>query len=268
MQAGDLHLEGDIDVTEALIKIAGEWGLNKEQINRVVGFANHHIFANLSQSDKMCVFKVASTDEVYESLQLKSDRPDVEKMGSRISEPKKVDDFSYISPEMKATLDLHGKISDYRLVKKAHWSLIRQLYKLAAEKEDSYLSLYNTTLRLLKQGEPISEIWTYVSAVFDEDSGIKETFNEIVNKLHTDGYVSEIPDLVESEEELYVDKDTELYRELSKAKAIENAIDMAEKDKDEINNYLKVAQFELKKFNVLVDPHSMVPTRKLHCREK
>jgi len=258
-EAGNLYIDGKMELKDAVVKIAGEWGLNKEQINRVVGVANHRVFSKLSQEDRTLSFNVVSTDDVYDKLHTKeASIKNIEKIPVSVSPEVKQTEKNASKKEE----DIHKTIEKFRMVKKARIGLCEVIDKLAMEKTEADSALYKTILKLLKGGDDIEEIWKYISAAFGKNDQLKERFEKIVDLLHGDGYIATIPDFDDGDiKDTPVDKDTELFKEINKALVVEKSTEEAKGDLENVDNYLEVTGSRLKEAGIIVSNSPFISTK-------
>ncbi len=164
--ASKAFVEENVDLNDSCVKLAEQYGLNREQINRVVESANVETYLSLNDvaDDKYIEFSPASGNNVSEKVAAFHSNIEREKVASDYLPVITHDDFSFFKTAADTARENNGLVPD-GLLKKAHQKLSGlsskvddYLHELDANFNKESDLLYNIIKQSALQGAPFHTI--------------------------------------------------------------------------------------------------------------
>ena len=185
------YKDTNIPLTNAVAKIAKDYGLNNGEIEELCAKANHNVFREKYAGDKLAVFNIAQHKDAKDIIANKTKVAQTISAAPDIVIVEKIAEAVPLEDDQQEQWEEDRKKRNIANTTEAGESNADILNMLTVKRDDIVVGLYNTIKALYQSGSNLNEIYSVLSNTWG-DQNKQETakaFKSMVDKLKEEGYI-------------------------------------------------------------------------------
>lgn len=190
------YYEGKNTLSQSIAKVAVDYGVNNLEVGLICPIANHRVFQGKYTQDKLATFDIAKKEDVLEMMYPKRKVAMTISVSISSGVPNSMDKIAkaeVVEDGLREQMEKDVKEKTTANTVEAGVDNADILNSLIVKRDGLSAGLYNKVLTLYQSGVQLPEIYDTLKKSWGEhnDKNTAEVFKEIVDRMVSDGYVSD-----------------------------------------------------------------------------